>query len=80
MCVNFKREWWDQHFKVNSERQIFKKFFMAVLITLRVFVRNLTKNIFFQTVSEYIEQNILLMIINLIRQSIVVELSQNRLA
>ena len=30
-------------FKVDSERQIFEKFFMAILFTLRVFARNLLR-------------------------------------
>ena len=30
VCVNFIHKWRDLHFKVDSERQIFEKFFMAV--------------------------------------------------
>ena len=44
MCVNFVYyERRDQKFKVNSERQIFEKLFMAILFTLRFFSRNLLK-------------------------------------
>ena len=42
VCVNFIHEWRDLQFKVDSERQIFKKHFMALLFTLRVFARNLS--------------------------------------
>ena len=42
-CVNFIREWWDLQFNVDSERQIFKKLFMACLFTLRIFARNLLR-------------------------------------
>ena len=38
VCVNFIHE-----FKVDSERQIFEKLFMAILIILRVFASNLLK-------------------------------------
>ena len=52
VCVNFIHEWRDLQFKVDSERQIFEKLFMAILFTLRVFARNLLRgsrrrNIFF---------------------------------
>ena len=43
VCVNFIHEWWDLQFKVDSERQIFEKLFMAILFTLRVFARNLLR-------------------------------------
>ena len=32
-------------FKVDSQRQVFEKFFMAILFTLRVFVRNLLREL-----------------------------------
>ena len=41
--VNFIYKWRDLQFKVESERQIFEKVFMAILFTLRVFARNLLK-------------------------------------
>ena len=41
MCSNFIHEWRYLQFKVGSERQIFQKFSMAILFTLRVFARNL---------------------------------------
>ena len=34
VCANFMREWWHLQFNVDSERQIFKKLFMAVFILL----------------------------------------------
>ena len=40
VCVSFIHKWWDLQFKVDSKRQIFKKLFMAILFTLRVFARN----------------------------------------
>ena len=43
VCVNLIHKWRDLQFKVNSERQIFEKLFMAILFTLRVFARNLLK-------------------------------------
>ena len=43
VCVNFRHEWQDIQFKVDFERQIFGRFFMAILFTLRVFARNLLK-------------------------------------
>ena len=43
MYVNFIHEWRDLQFKVDSERQIFKKLFMAILFTLSVFARNLLR-------------------------------------
>ena len=43
VCVNFINKWRDLQFKVDSEGQIFEKLFMAVWITLRVFVRNLLR-------------------------------------
>ena len=39
----FIREWRDLQFKVDSERQIFGKLFIAILFILIVFVRNLLK-------------------------------------
>ena len=33
--------WTYRYFKVDSERQIFEKLFMAILFTLRAFARNL---------------------------------------
>ena len=35
VSVNFIHEWRNQQFKVDSERQIFKKLFMAILFALR---------------------------------------------
>ena len=43
VCVNFIHEWWDLQLKVDSERQIFEKLFMAILFTLRGFTRNLLR-------------------------------------
>ena len=44
VCVNFIHKWRNLQFKVDSERQIFfEKLFMAVLITHRVFARNLLR-------------------------------------
>ena len=44
LCVLiFIHKWRDPQFKVDSERQIFEKLFMAVSITVRVFDRNLLK-------------------------------------
>ena len=31
VCDNFTCEWWDLQFKVDSDRQIFEKLFMAIL-------------------------------------------------
>ena len=39
VCVNFIHQWQDLQFKVDSERQIFKKLFMPIFFTLRVFPR-----------------------------------------
>ena len=33
VCVNFIHEWRELQFKVDSERQIFEKFFIAILFT-----------------------------------------------
>ena len=41
VCINFILKWRGLQFKVNSERQISEKLFMAILFTLRVFERNL---------------------------------------
>ena len=51
VCFNFIHKWWDPQFKLDSERQIFEKLFMAILFTLTVFAKNLfresrRKNIF----------------------------------
>ena len=43
VCVNFIYEWRNLQFKVDSERQIFGKLFIAILFTLRVFIRNLLR-------------------------------------
>ena len=47
LCFNYIHGWWDLQFKVDSERQIFEKLFVAFLFTLRVFARRLMKGIFF---------------------------------
>ena len=52
LCSNFIHEGRDLQFKVDPERQIFDKLFMAILFTLRVYARNLLRgsrqgNIFF---------------------------------
>ena len=39
--VNFIYEWRDMPFKVNFERKIFEKFFIAILFIHKVFARNL---------------------------------------
>ena len=41
VCVNFIDKWRDLHFKVDSERQIFEKHFLAILFTLRVFAEEI---------------------------------------
>ena len=43
VCVNFIHEWRDPQFNTNSERQTFEKLFMAILIVLSTFDRNLLK-------------------------------------
>ena len=43
MCVNFIHKWRGLQFKVDSERQIFEKLFMAILFTLRDFAKNLLR-------------------------------------
>ena len=43
VCVNFIHKWRDLQFKVDSERQIFEKLFMAAFFTPRVFARNLLR-------------------------------------
>ena len=43
MCVNFVHEWGNLQFKVDSERHVFEKIFMAILFTLRIFARNLLR-------------------------------------
>ena len=43
MCVNFIQKWRELWFKVDSERKIFEKLFMAILFTVRVFARNLLR-------------------------------------
>ena len=44
VCVNLKHVWRDLLLKVDSERQIFVKFFKAILINRRVFVRYLIRS------------------------------------
>ena len=39
LCVNFIHEWRDLQFKVDSERQIFEKFFMAILFALSILAK-----------------------------------------
>ena len=39
--VKIIHEWRDLQFKVDSERQIVEKLFMAILFTLKLFARNL---------------------------------------
>ena len=41
VCVTFTHKWQDLQFKVDSERLIFEKLFMAILFSHRVFARNL---------------------------------------
>ena len=41
--INFIHNWWDLQFNVESKRQIFEKFYMAVLITLKNFPENLLR-------------------------------------
>ena len=41
ICMSSGR---DLHFKVNSERKMFENFFMAILVTPRVFARNLLRD------------------------------------
>ena len=38
-----RHEWRNLQFKVDSQRQIFEKLFMAILFALRVFTRNLLR-------------------------------------
>ena len=45
VCVNFIHEQRNLQLKVDSEGQIFEKLFMAILFTLRVFARNLLKEV-----------------------------------
>ena len=48
VCVNVIHEWRDLQPKVDSDRQIFEKLFMAIcLYTIRVSARNLRINIFY---------------------------------
>ena len=42
-CVNFLHKWLHLQFKVDSERQIFEKIFMAILFTLGIFPRNILR-------------------------------------
>ena len=43
VCFNFIHEWRDLQYKVDFERQIFEKLYMAILFTLRAFARNLLR-------------------------------------
>ena len=40
VCGNFISEWRDLQFKFDSEQQILRELFMAILFALRVFARN----------------------------------------
>ena len=41
VCINFRHEWRDLQFKVDSKWQIFVQLFMVILFTLRVYAGNL---------------------------------------
>ena len=43
VCFNFIHKWRDLQFKVDSERLIFEKLFLAILFTFRIFARNLLR-------------------------------------
>ena len=59
VCVNFIDKWRDLQFTVDSQRQIFYTLFMAILLTLKIFARNLLrgnrrkKYIFFHILFRY---------------------------
>ena len=46
VCFTFIHKWRDLLFKVESERQFLEKLFMAILFTLRIFARNLLRELF----------------------------------
>ena len=56
VCDNFTCEWWDLQFKVDSDRQIFEKLFMAILFKHSEFLPEIcwgkvTEEIFFSYIS-----------------------------
>ena len=63
MCLNFIHKWRDLQFKVDSERQIFEKPYMAILFTLRDFGRHLLRVMVFYILPKnvhFISKNVIL--------------------